>query len=103
MHVTAHTVFSFQRQGAMEMESNRMYILHRVGDLEVLQLSRSAILPTMQPAHPASYTLYTPRDFVVLAGRTTSLSTDLCVGRIKDHSSTPGPIFKFAFFFRLVI
>ena len=67
----------------MEMEPNSIYILHSVGDLQVLQLSRKSILPSKQAANPASYTLFTPYDYEVPAGRTISVSTDLCVSPTK--------------------
>ena len=60
----------------MEME---MHIVHDVGELEVVKLSGNAILPTKQDVHITSYTLYSPFDFVVKAGRTKSVSTELCV------------------------
>ena len=69
----------FQSIGAMEAESNCLYLLQTVGVLQVLRLSTWAILPSKQSTSANSYSIYSPRDFVVPAGRTSSISTDLCV------------------------
>ena len=69
----------------MEAESNCLYLLHTVGVLQVLRLSTWAILPSKQSTSANSYSIYSPRDFMVPAGRTSSVSTDLCVS-FKKHN-----------------
>ena len=66
----------------MELELDRLYTIHNVGELQVIATSTRAIIPTKRHTHPASYILYSPSNFTVPAGRTLSVSTDLCVSNI---------------------
>ena len=85
----------------MDLDPNRWYTLHDVGKLQVLALSRAAIHPTKNDSLPESYLLYSPYDLEVPAGRTKSVSTDLCVSCKKAfliyvyHSSFLGLIYVY--------
>ena len=61
----------------MEARTNCLYIAHEIDELEVLKLSRQAILPTK--AGRGSYWLYSPYTCTVLAGYSKIVSTDLTV------------------------
>ena len=58
---------------------NQCFTIHNVGKLQVLALSKAAILPTKKDGRPESYLLYSAYDLEVPAGRTKSTSTELCV------------------------
>lgn len=63
----------------MEEEGEYTYIIHNVGELDVLKLSPRSILPTKRGTPTASYILHSPFDFVVKSGSTKSVTMDLCV------------------------
>ena len=64
----------------MELDPSRWYTLHNIGELQVLAPSEGGILPTKDTARDGTYTLFSPYDLEVPAGRTKSVSTDLFVG-----------------------